>query len=207
LPFGRSATWALSALGKFFERRDGLPVLSRVTWASADVAEAEPVQDLAHRALVIGHPEALGDEALQVDPPPAHDAMHGLIRTGLDELGQVSLLRGGQARRMALGPGVPQPIRAALVEAVDPVAQGLPVHAADPCRVRPAHPIEDGSQRQQASALVGILCRGRKAAKLSGREVRPHTHRRWHGASPPRTMESAQRSSRKLVSQNCRPLV
>ena len=44
--------------------------------------EAELVQDLAYRALVISHTEALGDEALQVDPAPAHDSMHGAIRAG-----------------------------------------------------------------------------------------------------------------------------
>ena len=38
--------------------------------AGADVAEAELVQDLAHCALVIGHTEALGDEALEVNAPP-----------------------------------------------------------------------------------------------------------------------------------------
>ena len=63
-----------------------------MAWAGADVAEAELLQDLADRALVVGHPEALGDEALQVDPAPAHDAMHGPIRAGLDELGQLRLL-------------------------------------------------------------------------------------------------------------------
>jgi hypothetical protein len=56
------------------------------------MAEAELVQDLADRALVIGHPEALGDEMLQVDAAPAHDAMHGPIRTGLDQAGQFRLL-------------------------------------------------------------------------------------------------------------------
>ena len=194
-------------VGKFFERRDGLAVLSRVAWAGADVAEAELLQDLADRALVIGHPEALGDEMLQVDPAPAHDTMRGPIRTGLDQAGQFRLLVWRQAPRVALGPGVLQPVGTAFVEAVDPVAQGLPVHAADPCRVRPVHPLQDRRQRQQPSALVGVLRCYRKPTKLTGREVRPHAHRGWHGAYPPRTMESAQRSPRKPVSQNRRPLV
>jgi hypothetical protein len=159
------------------------------------------------RALVIGHPEALGDEMLQVDPAPAHDTMHGPIRTGLDQAGQFRLLVWRQAPRVALGPGVLQPVGTAFVEAVDPVAQGLPVHAADPCRVRPVHPLQDRRQRQQPSALVGVLRCYRKPTKLTGREVRPHAHRGWHGAYPPRTMESAQRSSRKPVSQNRGPLV
>ena len=52
--------------------------------ASTDVAEAELVQDLADCALVIGHTKVLGDEALQVDPAPARDAMHGPIRADLN---------------------------------------------------------------------------------------------------------------------------
>jgi hypothetical protein len=52
------------------------------------------LQDLAHCALVIDHAKALGDEALQVDPAPAHNAMQGQIRTSLDELGQFRLLLG-----------------------------------------------------------------------------------------------------------------
>ncbi len=132
------------------------------------MAEAKLVQDLADRALVIDYAEALGDEVLKVDPPPAHDPMQGPIRSDLDQLSQFTLLLGREARRMALGPDVLQPRRAALVEAVDPIAQGLAIHAADACRLGPAHPVEDGREGQQASALVGILRRCRKAAKLTG---------------------------------------
>ena len=56
------------SLGSFFESRDGLPVLSRVVRAGADVAEAKLAQDFAHSAFVINHAEALGDQTLQVDP-------------------------------------------------------------------------------------------------------------------------------------------
>src|ERR687897_383480 len=48
----------------FFERRDGLPILSRVASARADVREAELLEDLADRALVVDDAEAFGDEAL-----------------------------------------------------------------------------------------------------------------------------------------------
>src|SRR5215203_2926614 len=51
----------------FFESRDGLPILSRVASARADVGEAELLQDLADRALVVGDAEALSDKPLQVD--------------------------------------------------------------------------------------------------------------------------------------------
>ena len=72
--------------------------------------------------------------------------MHGPIRADLDDLGQFGPLRGREAGRTTLGPGVLQPVRAALVEAVDPVAQGLAVHAADARRLGPAHPVEDGRE-------------------------------------------------------------
>jgi hypothetical protein len=93
LPAGRSARWALSVTRKFFfELRHDPLILRRVARAGADVREAELVQDLADRALVVDHAEALADEALQVDPAPAHDAMHDPIRADLDELRQVGLL-------------------------------------------------------------------------------------------------------------------
>ena len=85
-------------MGSFFELRHDPLVLSGMARASADVAEAELVQDLAHRALVIGDTEALGDEALQVDPAPAHDAMHGPIRADLDDLGQFGPLLEAERR-------------------------------------------------------------------------------------------------------------
>ena len=56
------------------------------------MAEAQVVQELAHGALVIGHTEALGDDALQVDPPLAHHPIPCTIRPGLNktrELGQL----------------------------------------------------------------------------------------------------------------------
>ena len=115
---------------------------------------------------MIDHAEALSDDLLQVGPAPAHDAMDGPIRAGRDEFGQFGLLPGCEAGRIALGPAVLQAIRAALVETMDPVAQGLAVHAADPCCVGSAHPIQHGGQGQQAPALIGVLRPGRQPAKL-----------------------------------------
>ncbi len=94
--------------------------------------------------------------------------MQGPIWTRLDELSQFTLLLGREARRMALRPDILQPRRAALVEAVDPIAEGLAIHAANPRRVGPAHPVEDGREGQQASALVGILRGRREPPKLTG---------------------------------------
>lgn len=38
-----------------------------------------------------------------------------------------------------------------------PVPQGLPIHAADPRRIGPAHPVVDRRDREQPPRLVGIL--------------------------------------------------
>jgi hypothetical protein len=61
----------------------------------------------------------------QIDAAPAHDAVRGAVRAGLDQLGKLRQLRGREARRAALRPAVLQPLGAALIEAVHPVAQRL----------------------------------------------------------------------------------
>src|SRR3954468_11999188 len=68
LPGGRSTKWAFSVAEKFFELRHDALILSRMARAGADVRKADPVQDLAHGALVVDDTEALSDEVLQVDP-------------------------------------------------------------------------------------------------------------------------------------------
>src|SRR3954468_18194426 len=195
LPGGRSTKWAFSVAEKFFELRHDALILSRMARAGADVRKADPVQDLAHGALVVDDTEALSDEVLQVDPAPTHDPVHGPIRSGLDEAGEFSLLLGAEAGRVALGPNVLQPLGSVLVEAMDPVSQGLAIHAADAGGLCPVHPVQDRGEGQQASALVGVLRYGRKPAKLTGRKIRPHCHGCWHGADPPRTMEADQTQS------------
>src|SRR4051794_20274160 len=109
--------------------------------------------------------------------------------------GEFSLLLGAEAGRVALGPNVLQPLGSVLVEAMDPVSQGLAIHAADAGGLYPVHPVQDRGEGQQASALVGVLRYGRKPAKLTGRKIRPHCHGCWHGADPPRTMEADQTQS------------
>ena len=59
---------------------------------SADVGEAELLQQLSDIALVKVDAEPLGDDALEVDPPPAHDAVFLAIRASLDDLRELSQL-------------------------------------------------------------------------------------------------------------------
>ena len=123
--------------------------------------------------------------------------MHGPIRTGLDEVGPFGLLLWREAGRVAFGPGVFQPVGPVFGEAVNPVAQRLAIHAADPRGFGSAHPVQDRGERQQTPALVGVLRRRGQPPKLKRREIRPQSHGRWHGAGPPHAIESAQLTTRK----------
>ena len=55
--------------------------------------------------------EPLGDDALKVDPPPAHDAVLLTVRTGLDDLRQLGQLRFRQPRLGTFRPIVEQTFR------------------------------------------------------------------------------------------------
>ena len=97
----------------------------------ADVGEAELLQELADVALVIVDAEALVDDPLEVDAPPPHDAVLLTIRARLDDLRELGQLLGRQARLGTLRPVVHQALRTRSVEAMNPVAQRLAIHAAD----------------------------------------------------------------------------
>jgi hypothetical protein len=141
------------------------------------VAKAERLEQLADRALVVRHPEARQDEPLQVDPPPAHHAMHGPVGAGLDKLRDLGALLLRQTRLGTLGPTVQKALGTLCIEPVNPVAQRLPVHSADPGRLRPAHAVHNRSQRQQPTALVCVLRPRRQAPKLGRRIVLPKLYR------------------------------
>src|SRR3954467_2352356 len=163
----------------------GLLVLGRMARTRADVREAELLEDLADRALVVSDAEALGHDLLQVHPAPAHDSMHGALRPGFNDLGELRQLLRREARRVAFRPAVLEPFGASFIEAVHPVPQRLAVHAADPRGIGPAHPIQHRRKRQQTPTLVGVLGGRRKTPQLVGRKVRPHRHRCRHGTNPP----------------------
>ena len=74
----------------------------------ADVREAELLQQRSDVAHVIVDAEPLGDDPLEIDPSPAHDAVFLAIRTGLDDRGQLGQLPGLQARRRAARPVIEQ---------------------------------------------------------------------------------------------------
>src|SRR4051794_41965434 len=86
--------------------RHGLLVLGRMAGTRADVREAELLEDLADRALVVSDAEALGHDLLQVHPAPAHDSMDGALRAGFNDLGELRQLLRREARRGGLRPAV-----------------------------------------------------------------------------------------------------
>ena len=108
------------------------------------------------------------------------------VGTGFDDGGEGRDLIGRKPRRMAFPADVLQTIGAVFVEAVDPVAQRLTVHATDPGRRIPAHPIQHRCQRKQAPALVGVTGVRSKAAKGGSAEIAPQRDGGRHGANPPR---------------------
>jgi len=145
--------------------------------------EAEVLQKLADRPLVIRDAEALGDDALQINPAPTHDAVHEAIRARLDDFRELRLLRVRQPSRLVPAPPILEPFGTALVEPVDPVPQCLTIHAADFRGVRAAHAVQRRRNRQQAPALVRILRRRRKMAQLRGRVTVLDRHNLRHGVT------------------------
>jgi hypothetical protein len=58
-----------------------------MAWPGAHVREAQLLQERRDMALMIVDAEAVLDDPLEVDAPPAHDTVNGRIGTGLDNLG------------------------------------------------------------------------------------------------------------------------
>ena len=144
--------------GSFLKRLQGRLVLPIVPRPDGDVAEVQPVQKLADGPLVVDHAPALGDQRLQVGAAPARQVAQA-SRSGscLDDPVQLGLLLRRQPPRVARRGPVHQARRPLGVEPVHPVAQCLAVHAADPRRVRTAHPFVDRSDRQQPTRLIRII--------------------------------------------------
>src|SRR3954462_11219921 len=129
-----------------FKRLDRARILGRVTRASTHMREAKRLEELADCTFVVGDPEPLENDALQVDPTPAHHTVQGLVRPRCNEFGYLDPLIMRQARLGTLGPAVQKTLGAMPVEPMDPVAKRLPVHAADPGSLGPVHPVQNRSQ-------------------------------------------------------------
>src|SRR5215203_5454659 len=92
------------------------------------MGEADLLQELADRALVIDDAKALLDHPLEVDAPPSHDTVLRTIGTRLDDLGEGAQLVRCQPRQAAFRGNVLEPVGTVLIEPMNPVAQRLPIH-------------------------------------------------------------------------------
>lgn len=131
---------------KFFDRHNCLGLLAGMARPGADTREADLLQNLADRALMINDAETLLDDALQVNASPADHAAFRSIRPRLDHLGDSGQLLGRKPWRGAFRAEVLQPFRAQSVEAMNSIAQRLSIHAADPHRLFPAHPVRHSAR-------------------------------------------------------------
>jgi hypothetical protein len=113
----------------------------------------------------------------RIDPPPSHHAVHLPIGASVDDRREFGLLIGRQPRSRTTGPVVQQTAGASLIEAMNPVPQGLSIHPADPGCVGAVHPVQNRRQRQQPTTLVVVLRPLRRSPKLAGRNIYSQAHR------------------------------
>jgi hypothetical protein len=153
--------------------------------AHGQAPEAQPAQQLAHRALVQPRPEAPFDAVAQIGAAPARQAaVLGRVRPRLDPPFHLGLLRRRQARLRA---GAARPVgqaRDALgVVAVRPVAQRLPVHAALGRRLAPRAALQHQRDRQHPTRRLRIPRPRRLPPQVRRRQFGPGDRHR-HSSLP-----------------------
>ena len=133
---------------------------------------------------MIGDVPAGHDHVLQVDTAPAHHPVALEFGAGLDQRRQLGFLLGGQPSRCSRRLAVDQSLGTCGIEAVYPVAQGLPIHRANLGRRGPILALIGRRDRQQPASLVSIFhlpgCRPYPFRV----PIRAQCHRRRHRASP-----------------------
>ena len=122
----------------------------------AHVRTAELLEKLADLARVLVDAEPLGDDPLEVHPPP-HDAVAFQVRTRLDDRGQLGQLIGRKTRRRTARLIVNEAVRTLRVEAMNPVAQGLAIHAPNLGRLAAIHSVANPRKRQKPPTLIDVL--------------------------------------------------
>ncbi len=119
--------------------------------AHRDVGKAQPP---AHAALVQGDPEQLRGPRLDVRAAPAHALVRFQVRLFPHPARNLRLLLGRQARRSAAAVPVGKARHAVGIVAVDPIAQELPVPAANASRPRAC--ARPGPTPTPAAALCSV---------------------------------------------------
>ena len=84
VPCGKSGRWMFKTSAKFFKSLDHALILGRMARARAHMRESKPLEKLSDVALVKPDAEPLADDALEVDPTPAHDAVDPGVRAGFN---------------------------------------------------------------------------------------------------------------------------
>jgi len=132
----------------------------------ADMGEVQFGKQSGYAALGIDDAKALLNHPLQINSPPADNAVDGRIRAGFDNLAKLLHLPIIQHTPPPRAFAVCQTSHSFFVEPVDPIAQRLAVHAADPRRIGPAHPVINRRQSQQPAKLARIAIRPGQSAQL-----------------------------------------
>src|SRR3978361_161378 len=156
----------------------------RVKGPRLQARHAQAAQQLAHCALVQRHRETRLDLRPQVHAAPPDHAVRLQVRPSQDQALQFPHLLSRQRRRAALVADIAQARNAVCVVAVNPVPQGLPVHAASLGRQGSWLPVQHHRQRQQPAGLLGIgrpRCRRTKPCAV---QLRPRDRNRYHATHP-----------------------
>jgi len=122
------------------------------------MAEAKPLQHLAHAALVKLDAEARCDYLAQIDAAPAHKTVGGDIGTAFHDLGKLGLLFLRQPARWSGSLAVDKSFAAKLIVAVHPITQRLAIHPARAGCLGARAALHYKCQRQQPASLIGIAC-------------------------------------------------
>ena len=117
-----------------------------MSWARADVGEAKLFQKRTDVSLAIVNAEALLDDPLKIDPPPANDAILLAVGSCLDDSSQFLKLFSTEPWFNATCMDVAQATRPLMIKPMNPIAEGLTIHPAYAGGVRPVHAIEHGGK-------------------------------------------------------------
>src|SRR5215468_10036812 len=169
-------------------------------WPCADIGKAEFLQKAPDTDLPKIDAKPLLDDAFKVDAAPTHHAVFQRIRASHDYRAQLLLLRHRQLRRPPRRGRIDETIRPFRVVGMHPVAQGLTIHSPDPSRSPAALPVQNRSQGQQPTRLIGILRRARTLAQIP--RPKPPLHRYRCPHDRPRINCHGGTESRRLLPGN-----
>ena len=159
---------AFTKLVKFFKSHLCLGVFLRMHRSRLEPCQADLMQPLADRAFVDFDRKAALDHVQQVHTSPAYDFVGCRVRSLDHQVSQFGHLRFCQKWRAARTGAGFQPFDTRLVVAMNPIAQGLPIHAVGRCGFAARMTIQNHRQRQEPANL-------RPVAALAGKPPQPST--------------------------------